>query len=369
MSFLSKSELGCKTGVISGVQAVFLLFITRVFYTLIFIPSDSFSGKAAAAGMLISAFAELICVIPPWILAKKRGENAYESISRRFPKAGKAIGFAYSLFFILLSSWGITTYSEYIVSTTGEAPSLIVYVIPVAVICAYMAGLGIDTLGRVAGIVFVIFIVFLPLMWIICMPDSASFGYAEHTGNYWRNVFNYAVTDFSLSGWTCIYAVLTPNIRGKKPVAFAAIGIKAVFSCFIFIFCSILLGLAASVQRYPFYAVGGYLHFGKTGNLDPFSVFAFSLTALFSIAVSIYASAKCIGYCSGAFKSPAVLTAVLSAAVSVLMILAEINPGAETVAAVGIAATLIFTVALPLAALAVKPAGNRMSGKDNVKCH
>ena len=278
---------------ISFGQMVTILFLSRIFYAMTFIPFMYSDVTCQVIGFSISTAIECLAVIPVIILYKKHPDKnlcqvAYEK-SKIF---GILICVAFAFAAVLVINRLLRYFGYFMYVTFPDfLPSWIV-IGAIAIISFYAAFQGIEAIARSAGIAFgffvLSFIIVTAALWTKMSFTNVIYNYPsiKHISH---EVFN------ELSKFTelLLFPILYPYVKEKAGKSiYAALALKLIFVYLITSICVLTLGSYLNISKFPFFDLGTYAETFLIERLDAFLLpawilIAFIKTALFMLIAKI----------------------------------------------------------------------------------
>lgn len=192
-----------KNGKIAGSQIICLLFLCRVFSTMIFVPQQGYAaeGSTAILGVLIALGVQLLIFIPAYLFMKSGGNR--DLVSTAFllsPGWGRVAAVVLWVFSIFMCINVTANFDFFLVSTVyPQQPEWIILVLFIAAI-SYATFLGLESFARFGTVLIVVYL----------------------AANLWAGI--------SLSGQYDMLNLRSPFAQGLKPLLRATLNSVAVQS-------------------------------------------------------------------------------------------------------------------------------------------
>lgn len=322
---------------ISGGQAVLLLFLSRAFNVLNYVPlfNKSIEGTAMLYGTLIAFLLSLVLFVPPILLFKRfNGENIIDLLFKKC----RPLGYVFSFVIFactLLSLIGTVGGFEFFMTNAVYLDALIgVISVTMVISCLISSFQGLEGIARAAVIVFAFFLVGTVFIFIAAVPSIELLNIRPVISEPVKSAFSYAFGLISKSHEFILLILLFPNIKGS--VAKASVKFLTLSFGFIalanFLIISVLGDFFKS-QTFPYYSLTSVIEVSVLQRLDSIHMtlwvfVSFIRITLFIIFSDIYLK-NIIPKKLAKFSMPFIFTTALSVAILALnkpSIADEISP-------------------------------------------
>lgn len=257
-----------------------ILFISRIFYTMTFVPFMYNDVTSQVIGFSVCTALECLAVIPGILLYKKYPDKnicqvAYEK-SKIF---GILICIAYAFAVILVLNRLFRYFGYFMFVTFPEfLPSWFI-ISALALISFYAAFQGIEAISRSGVIVFGFFVVSFIVVLAVLFP-KISFYNVIYTYPKISDISREVYYELSKCSELLLFPVLYSYVKDKggKSV-YGAIALKLIFIYVITSICVLTLGSYLNVSKFPFFELGSYGETFIIERLDAFLLPAWILIA------------------------------------------------------------------------------------------
>ena len=270
-------------------QMTVILFISRIFYSLTFVPFMYSDVTCQVIGFAVSTAIECLAVIPVIILYKKHPDKNLCQIAYEKSKLiGILISVAFAFAAVLIINRLLRFFGYFMYVTFPDFLPSWVVISAIAVISFYAAFQGIEAISRSAGLTFAFFIVsFVIVIAALSTKMSYSnvmFDYPE-ISDISHEVFN----ELSKFSELLLFPILYPYVKEKAGKSiYGAIALKLIFVYIITTVCVLTLGSYLNISKFPFFDLGTYAETFIIERLDAFLLPAWILVAFIKAALFMF---------------------------------------------------------------------------------
>lgn len=276
---------------ISGSQAIILLLLCRMFYTVFFTPSyaQDIEVSAILVGDLIALLVSLILLIPLLILFGKRGQcnDLILECWGMSPAFGMAVVIYDTALLVMVIIATASRFQTFITNVVFPQTTALVILITFFIACIYAAAMGLEGVARAASIIFVLFLLSLGMIllfsgdkieWVNLRPF-----HEKPVESLWKSIS----ANISKNMEFVILILIYPKVKGtfwKISISYLAIsGIIIALAGGVTI---LVLGEFTVKQLFPFYTVASIIENKIIQRMDALHM---SLWVLISfIRVTVY---------------------------------------------------------------------------------
>ena len=268
---------------------IVILFISRIFYTLTFIPVMYNDVTCQVIGFSIATALECLAVIPVIILYKKHPDKNICQVAYEKSKVlGILICVAFAFAAILVVN-RLFRYFGYFMHLTFPdfLPSWVIISV-IAIIAFYAAFQGIEAISRSAGITFGFFVLSFIIV-IAALWTKMSFTNVMYTYPDISDISHEVYHEFSKFSELLLFPILYPYVREKAGKSiYGAIALKLIFVYVIISICVLTLGSYLNISKFPFFDLGAYAETFIIERLDAFLLPAWILIAFIKTALFMF---------------------------------------------------------------------------------
>ncbi len=308
---------------ISAAQLFVMLITSRMFSMFTYKPQKYNIGfYTAALAILVSVFINILIFVPTLSLLKKyEGRNVSDCVYMQHKNAARI----YSLFMLLtclfLSIECLTQFEIFMASTIYMTASPIFFVIPMALVCAYICRLGVESMARMASYVFGGLLLSLVAIAVAAFPKINTvwlepLGYDSAAG-FWEFVVDNVFHTTEIIPFMILASYTKGNIR--KGTIWFGVTIGVLFELISF-FTITALGKYRETVLFPFYTVAAMAETSLTERFNAAFITLWVFMAVVKLCVYMLVAAKTMRELFS-FKNdtiPLVVTAVVVSLVSLL---------------------------------------------------
>lgn len=300
-----------------------ILFVSRIFYTMTFVPFMYNDITSQVIGFSITTALECLLVIPMIILYKKHPDKnicqvAYEK-SKLFGIL-VCIAFAVAVILVLNRLFRYFGYFMY-VTFPDLLPSWVV-VLAIALIAFYAAFQGIEAVSRSGVIAFGFFALSFIIVLAVLFPKS-SFSNVMYTYPQINDISHEVYYELSKCSELLLFPILYPYVKEKAGKSiYGAIALKLIFVYIITSICVLTLGSYLNISKFPFFDLGSYAETFLIERLDAFLLPAWILIAFIKAALFMFIGK--IALATGFKKVKSNVFLCIIGAISVIMSIASV---------------------------------------------
>ena len=244
---------------ISGVQAVVLLFLSRAFQTLNYIPAfhDAPDGMSTLWGTGVALVIELLILIPALLLEQRyRGQNVITVGYNRWKPLGMIFALLYAFTMLLQLVGSLAGFEYFLTNAVYPNSSAVFIVLTMCAACFWAAGRGLEGLGRAAGIVFVFFLLSVLLISGASMSSIDMLNVRPSLDNPLGSAFRAGIISVSKTSEIFLLLLLFPKIKGNKTKCAFGLTISVFLFDLVTSFLLLaVLGKFGQTQTFPYYTL------------------------------------------------------------------------------------------------------------------
>lgn len=261
-----------KDSKISVGQIVILLFLSRTFNVLNYVPAFNVKveGTAMLYGTFIAAVMSGIILLPSLILYKKfNGENIVDVAYGRY----KPLGYIVSLILFLMSLLSLVStivgFEYFMTNAVYENVTIALIVISMCLACFFGAINGIEGLSRASSIIFIFFLICSLFIGFGAIPVIDLINIKPILNGAVSSSFSYAFNLISQSPELYLFILLLPRINGN--VNKAAFWFITLTFAYIAITNFLIIGVFSDyfeIQTFPYYTLASIVEISIFQRLD-----------------------------------------------------------------------------------------------------
>lgn len=276
---------------ISFAQMMIILFISRIFYTMTFIPANYDDITCKLIGFSICTALECLLVIPAIILYKKHPDKNICQIAYEKSKVlGILIGVAFAFAAALILNRLFRYFGYFMYETFLEFLPTWIIIGAIALVSFYAAFQGIEAIARSAGITFA-FLVLSFIIIIFALSTKMSFTNVIYSYPKFNDVLHEIYYELSKFCQVLLFLILYPYAKEKAGKSFyGALALKLIFIYIIIAICVLTLGGYLNISKFPFYDLGAYAETFIIERLDTFLLPAWILVAFIKTSLLLFAA-------------------------------------------------------------------------------
>ncbi len=276
---------------ISSAQAIVLLFVCRMFYTVTYSPgAEEIQSSAIILGDVIAVFVTAIILIPLFILMRKGAViDIIHASSSIAPTFGMIVSIYYLLLLALEQINTVTHFTVFITNAVFPDISAILIIITFVLACMYGAYQGIEGIARAAGIIFVIFIVSILFIVTAAIPNTNWLNLRPLVGDYQRQVISSILDNVSLNIEFVMFLLLFPKVKGSfNRISFWYLTWSEIALLIVGTTTVLVLGEYLTKQVFPFYSIASIIESNVIQRLDAVHMALWVLVSYIKAAVYFY---------------------------------------------------------------------------------
>lgn len=283
---------------ISMWQAAILLFLTRIFSVLNYIPALNVQveGMAILIGTVISFLIQLLIMIPIFILYSRfEGMNILDIAFLKSKVFGTVMTILY--IFMLLFSFIQSTFefSFFVVNAVYPNTSIMLIIVTMSLVCLYCTKNGIEGIARVGSIVFVFFILSILFICIVSFTSVHLLNLTPIMNNPVMSVTKFTFWHTANSPELLIFALILPKIRKKiKSAGIWYLILSFIFTMLINFLILSVLGEFGFIQTFPAYTLTSVLEMPILQRLDSLYMFIWVFLSFIRITLLSIMIRQCL---------------------------------------------------------------------------
>ncbi len=283
---------------ISFGQLTVILFISRIFYTMTFVPFMYNDVTSQVIGFSICTALECLAVIPCIVLYRKYPDkNLYRVAYEKSKILGIIISFTFVFTAILVLNRLFRYFNYFMyVMFPDFLPSWFV-VLALAALSFYAAFQGIEAISRSGAIAFGFFALSFIIVAAVIIPDL-NMSNLIYTYPKIGDIAHEVYYEFSKCSEILLLPVLYSYAKEKAGKSvYCAIGLKLIFVYLITSICVFALGSYLNISKFPFFDLGSYAETFLIERLDAFLLPAWILTAFIKASLFMFAAKAVLSEC------------------------------------------------------------------------
>ena len=257
---------------ISASQLVILLFLSRAFNVLNYVPAfnGKIEGLAMLFGTIIAFFISVLILIPPLLLYHRfHGENIVDITFKKSKYLGYLLSFSIFLMSTITLVGTVVGFEFFMTNAIYEKASITVIILTICIACFVGALNGLEGLSRASTIVFVCFMLGTLFIGLGAIPDVDLLNIKPILESPVASSFTYAFDLIAQSPELYVFILLLPRINGN--VNKSAFGFLFLSFLFIGITNFLILGVFSdffTTQTFPYYALATIIEISIIQRLD-----------------------------------------------------------------------------------------------------
>lgn len=265
---------------ISFGQMVVILFLSRIFYTMTFIPFMYNDITCQIIGFSISTAIECLAVIPIIILYKKHPDkNICQVIYEKSKLLGILTCIVFALAAVLLINRLFRYFGYFVYATFPDFLPTWLVIGAITIVSFYAAFQGIEAIARSAGITFAFFGLSFIIV-ILALLGKMSFSNIIYSYPRFDDILHEIYYEMSKFSELLLFPILYPYVKEKAGKSiYGALALKLIFVYVITAVCVLTLGSFLNISKFPFFDLGTYAETFIIERLDAFLLPAWILVA------------------------------------------------------------------------------------------
>ncbi len=267
-----------KSKIIGTGQLFCLLVLSRILYSMLYHTEDFASGTPLMWAQLIATGAELILAIPMLLFITK-GREIGEAISdKRWVQMG--IRGLYSIYFILLLANMLADFAVFMAQSFDRIGSPWVIALVLSGAVGYISALGIQGIGRAAGVVFWIVLLFVGSMALLSEGEMHLEYLTPMKSDEMPYALAYGLEELSSNWWLPMAVCLAEHIKSDSwKAGLGYLLFKLAFVEGLIFLVTVILWRYMNVAEYPILALGSYARTDFIQQFDGVNLFVWTLNA------------------------------------------------------------------------------------------
>ncbi len=282
---------------ISGVQLVLLLFVTRLFTILTFVPKSdvAISGSAALLAILLSGILGLVFFLPFFWFQKKCGENLLDAVFR----VGKAYGWVVSvllwLFCLYVVSYTISHFTFFMTSTFYDDAKPWLFLILLILAAAYGAVLGVEACARLGALAFALVLVVTLLIGCALFSQIDLIYFTNPLRENWKTISQNVFFTATNNTECILFLLLFSRTKEKKKrtVVWWLLSITIMYELLAFL-TQAVLGNYSNARLFPLHTLATLARFSDFGRLDLLHAAVWIFCAFLRASIFLYSASVCL---------------------------------------------------------------------------
>ncbi len=285
---------------ISVWQMIILLFLSRTFNTVTFVPG--FSGytntPAEYWGILLSGLLAVLLVIPVFLLCRKMPQmNVVAAAYYVSRPIGISVSLLYTGMMLLVTVNTIAHFVFFLTNTIYTQTSVWWLVVPTLLVALYAAFHGIQAIARSGSIVFVVFLLLFGLIVLSVGGDIELVNFRVTLHGEWRQVLFASWREAASNLELAAFALLLPYVKNRRKTgAGVYIVSSTAFVVVVMFLITTVLGDYARSCVFPFYTVASLGEVSVLQRLDSVHIALWTLIGVLKIALFLFLAADCLKY-------------------------------------------------------------------------
>ncbi len=257
---------------ISAVQVVILLFLSRTFNVLNYVPAfhPKIQGTSMLYGTIIAFFISAIIVTPPLILYKRfNGENIVDLAYKKSKLFGIILSFCLFVIPLMTLIGTVVGFQYFIVDAVYADASIELMVITICVACFLGALHKLEGISRASTIIFAFFMIGTLFIFFVSIPSVEMINIRPTLEEPIVSSFSYAFNLISMNPELYVFILLLPRINGN--VNKSAFWFLVLTFLFVGITNFLIMGVFGdffATQTFPYYALASVIEFSILQRLD-----------------------------------------------------------------------------------------------------
>lgn len=248
-----------ETNRIGNMQLLILLFLSRLFNTLTHIPGmgSTVSGTAMLYSNLIGAGVLLLVFLPLIVMANRFPERSVVmNLRAGFGGFGSLCGGLYYAFLVLLAAQTLAQFQLFMTDAVFPEASVWVIILPILLVAAYAAHVGIEGIARAGFLIFLAFWAAFALIILSSVPNIEIYNVVPLEQDAVREILQGVYAVVSRSAEPVLFCLLLPYAGNKTFYAAAGFTVLS-FSTqeIIAFFILTVLGSFSYSQTFPFFSL------------------------------------------------------------------------------------------------------------------
>ena len=283
---------------ISYGQLCVLLFVSRIFNSLTYVPmvSHDYSMTAAMIGIAITTAIICILVIPVLYLNKKFPDRSVPEVAYDKSKVfGVAVSAIYTIYFLSAASGVLIQFSYFMNNCFPPMAGRIFVIFALAIAALYACVTGIEAIGRAGSIVFVFLILCFGFFSFASINDMELLNFYPILSNTKNQIFNATMSQLSMNTDIVSIALILPFVKSNAVKGtYTFLGLKFLTIELLFFLVTAILGDFSRLVEFPIFTLGSSLKLGILQRLDAIYMVVWSLVSIITTSFYMFATIKAI---------------------------------------------------------------------------
>lgn len=287
-----------KTDTIGAGQAVLLLFLSRCFNFLNYIPAflGRAEGMSILAGNLVSFLLQGFLLIPAILLYQRfPRQNVLEITCQKSRIFGIFLAVCYAAATLLNLTGSLVGFEYFITNAIFPKSPVIFIVISMAIVCILCARHGIQGIGRAACILAVYFLISTLFINLVSLKSADLLNIRPITEQPVASIARWASDSLAKSNELTLFVLLLPQIRsGQKRTAAGFLLLSLGFVESMIFFVLSVLGDYGLIQTFPYYSLASVADISIFQRLDSLHMMLWVIVAFVRITLMAIVCKACL---------------------------------------------------------------------------
>lgn len=283
---------------ITSAQFISLLILSRLFVTMTYTPTGNENPLITIVGGLLSALIQLVLIVPPLILARRFQDKNILTVGYCVSRpVGILLTVVYGLFFSLSAVKVLCDFSHFVSFAFPVFSFNTAVILSMAVVCSYIASLGLKPLTRTSVITLFLFVMMLFIVVLGSHGDMDSTNLTLYSDNTLSRITRSAFQSLGRGSSLVLACFLLPNLKGRRAAPLISfVWLKyAVVALIVYLYTSIL-GSYATTAQLPFFHLSSYSDTAIIARFDPIFLIVWTMTGICHLSALIWALSVCVQY-------------------------------------------------------------------------
>ncbi|MEG0570195.1 MAG: GerAB/ArcD/ProY family transporter [Oscillospiraceae bacterium] len=279
---------------VSGFQIVSLLFLSRVFNVMTYIPvfAQKMEGTTLLLGNLLGFLGQFILIIPAIIFYDVyKGKNVITVAYEKFNKFGIIIAAVYLIMMVLGAIGSLVGFEYFMVNAVFGDISAQFLIITMCIATFYAAIIGIEGLARVSTIIFVLFFISTIVIITGSLKSASLLNITPIIDDDFSDILKCGLLSLSKNAELVLLIILFPNVKSSfKKCSFWLMSLSYVAIEVMAFLILAVLGKSWQDQTFPYFTLTSIAELSIFQRLDTLHMTMWVLISFLRISAFIIAA-------------------------------------------------------------------------------
>ncbi len=285
---------------ISGAQAIILLLLCRMFYTVFFSPSYTqvTEVNAILIGDLIALVVSLILLLPLLFLFRKetQGNDLILECWGMSKWFGTAVILYYTALLLMVIIGTASRFQTFMANVVFPNAAALIILATFFIACIYAAVMGLEGIARVSSIIFVLFLISLAMILLFSGNKIQWVNLRPIHEKPVESLLETVVSNISKNMEFVVLILIYPKVKGKFwKISLSYLAISGLIIALVGGITILVLGEFTMKQLFPFYTVASIIENKIIQRMDALHMSLWVLISFVRVAVYLLLGSELIG--------------------------------------------------------------------------